>query len=392
MKKLYILASLMIGAFVFASCEYADTDPQYKEPTSFVLNTPAAVNGTYNLESSEYVVLTCSQPDYGYTAGVSYEVQVCLGEEFKGEVSKDNPEGNYITLKTKYDAAKLNVKAVELAVALKDLKMLENPDMTEEDFPFFTNAFIRLKASLASNGMGAIESNVIELPSVKVHLAQIPVTIPENLYFVGSDTGDVRFIRDFDKSGIFWRIMWFDAEDEFKLTSEEGDAEIAVGPKAEVQETMVVTDNAGAGISESANNDFVVANAGWYLVKIKTSVQDNMLFYEVDFAEPVIYLFGTSSIGAAWEYKDANKFTVPTTEDGEFVSPAFAADTDGDGGVRACVNIGVDWWKTEFIIIGGVIVYREDGADQERINGKKAQKLYLKFTPGGENEGTGRIE
>ena len=119
MKKLYILASLMIGAFVFASCEYADTDPQYKEPTSFVLNTPAAVNGTYNLESSEYVVLTCSQPDYGYTAGVSYEVQVCLGEEFKGEVSKDNPEGNYITLKTKYDAAKLNVKAVELAAMVR---------------------------------------------------------------------------------------------------------------------------------------------------------------------------------------------------------------------------------------------------------------------------------
>ena len=115
MKKLYILASLIIGAFAFASCEYADTTPEYKAPTTFVLNTPAAVNGTYNLESSDYVVLTCSQPDYGYTAGVSYEVQVCLSEEFKSEVAKDNPEGNYITLKTKYNAAKLNVKAYTLA-------------------------------------------------------------------------------------------------------------------------------------------------------------------------------------------------------------------------------------------------------------------------------------
>ena len=391
MKKLYILASLIIGAFAFASCEYADTTPEYKAPTTFVLNTPAAVNGTYNLESSDYVVLTCSQPDYGYTAGVSYEVQVCLSEEFKSEVAKDNPEGNYITLKTKYNAAKLNVKAVELAVALKDLKMLENPDMAEEDFPFMTNAFIRLKARLTSNGMGVIESNVIELLSVKVHLAEIPVTIPEQLYFIG-DTGNVRFIRENMKNGLFWRIMWFDAGAEFKFTSEEGNADIAVGPVAEVAETMKVTDNAGAGLAESVENEFVVEKAGWYIVKVKTYVEDNMLFYNVEFAEPKIYLFGSSSIGAAWDYSDANLFEIPTTKDGEFVSPAFEKDTDGDGGVRACVNVGVTWWQSEFIIVAGTIVFREDGADQERVNGTAGQKLYLHFTPGGETEGTGRIE
>ena len=58
-------------------------------------------------------------------------------------------------------------------------------------------------------------------------------------------------------------------------------------------------------------------------------------------------------------------------------------DTDGDGGVRACVSIdGHDWWKTEFMVFDGKLKYRATGGDQERVNGKKGQVLSINFTKG----------
>lgn len=76
---------------------------------------------------------------------------------------------------------------------------------------------------------------------------------------------------------------------------------------------------------------------------------------------------------------DVNKFTVPTGKDGEFVSPAFGAADE----VRMCVNFGgYDWWKTEFIVLDGKIVYRGSGNDQERVKVAAGQKAYLNFTDG----------
>ena len=77
MKKYFIAASLLLGGLLFTACESdRDDNPILQEPTTFVLNTPAFVNGVYDLEHSATLELTCSQPDYGYTAPVSYAVDV----------------------------------------------------------------------------------------------------------------------------------------------------------------------------------------------------------------------------------------------------------------------------------------------------------------------------
>ena len=81
---------------------------------------------------------------------------------------------------------------------------------------------------------------------------------------------------------------------------------------------------------------------------------------------------------------DSHKFTVPTTEDGVFESPAFANDAE----LRMCVSIdNFDWWKTEFIIFDGNIAYRGRGGDQDRVAVKAGQKAYLNFA-----KGTGEIK
>jgi hypothetical protein len=91
---------------------------------------------------------------------------------------------------------------------------------------------------------------------------------------------------------------------------------------------------------------------------------------------------GTVTPSASWsEKEDGCMFDVPTSADADFVSPAFTNDTSGDGGLRAYVKVpGFDWWKSEFMVFDKKIVYRGMGGDQDRIEAKAGQKLYLNFT------------
>jgi hypothetical protein len=131
-----------------------------------------------------------------------------------------------------------------------------------------------------------------------------------------------------------------------------------------------------------------VTNGGWYLVVVDMTLDGRNYAYNVQFNAPNVYLMGSNAPVNDWSIADANLFSVPADADGSFVSPAFAYDTDGDGGVRACVSIsGHDWWKTEFMVFDGVLKYRATGGDQERVNGKKGQVLKINFT-----KGTGSIE
>ena len=78
MKKLHILTSMLMGLVFFTACEDQNIDPVLQEPSTFTLNTPAFVNSVYDLENSTTLELTCTQPDYGFTAATSYSVEISL--------------------------------------------------------------------------------------------------------------------------------------------------------------------------------------------------------------------------------------------------------------------------------------------------------------------------
>ena len=128
----------MLGVLAFSACEEQDATPVFQEPTTFVLNTPAYVNGTYDLEKSTSLELTCSQPDYGFTAATSYAVEVSLSGVFDGTEST--------VLGTTYSTARMNVDAAEMAAALTALATAADPTLTEEDFPMETEVHVRLIA------------------------------------------------------------------------------------------------------------------------------------------------------------------------------------------------------------------------------------------------------
>lgn len=161
----------------------------------------------------------------------------------------------------------------------------------------------------------------------------------------------------------FWRIIYLHKDEQIKFAPQAG-----WGNDFGAQYKMV--DEAGA--NPSGTDNIVIGNAGWYLVYVNTKPTVKT----VSFLKPTVYLIGNTA--GEWNVNASHAFTTPTEENGEFVSPAFAADDD----VRMCVSFdGYDWWRTEFILnAGGKIDFRENGGEQTRVKGVKGQRAYLNFT------------
>lgn len=371
MEKIKILWAMALGLLTFASC---DDEPHafYADPTEFVLNTPSYVNGAYDLENSKSIELSCSQPDYGFTAATTYSVQVSLNGNF-------TDEGSYSTLPTTYTKARMAVAADELAEAMTALSTAD-----PEAFPYNTPLYVRLKAQLTKSGKGEIFSNVVSIPNVRLYYALPAVVPPTSLYLVGSHCNwkwedAISMIPTYDNNGTFWHLVYIDAGGSVKFNWDRDWNGNEVG-FAGIDGHY--SDNAGAGIGSTDDGNIRITNAGWYLLVIRTAVAGRGYQFSLEVNKPNVYLFGSTKGGTnAWAADDDGLFTVPDSKDGEFVSPAFAADADPESGVRACVIIdGEDWWHSEFMVINGKLAYRATGGDQERITGNAGQRLYINFT------------
>lgn len=194
-------------------------------------------------------------------------------------------------------------------------------------------------------------------------------TAPTELYMTGSEFSwsDWRqLIPIYGTDDQFWTVVYLAEGEQFKFAPQAG-----WGNDFGYTDTTV-KDVAGAGITSSADGNLVAGKAGWYLLHVTNGTER---VFEV--LEPNVYLIGDAA--GEWNVDASHKFTVPTTKDGQFVSPAFAKDAE----LRMCVSIDPDgWWKTEFIIANGKIDYRGKGGDQARLNVSAGQKAYLNFTTG----------
>lgn len=371
MKKIKILFLVVLGVLLTTSCESdRDSNPTLQDPTEFVLNLPAYASTVYDLEHSNAVELTCSQPNYGFPAATTYEVQLSLTNSF---TNAEGDEPDYVQLATTYSTARMNVDALEFAVAIVTLTGIAS----EEDFPTDPMpVYVRLRAT-AGAGLKPIVSNVIELPQVLAYYALPAVSMPENMYMIGSFNGwDWNNAYDMvpvhENPGKFWRVTYFEsgAELKFNFNKSWDGGEFGYEGTEFPEPTL-------AGIGEKGGN-ILISNGGWYLVVVTTAIEGRDLKYTVELLEPNVYLTGDTSGG--WDtFDEARLFTVPATADGDFISPAFVAN----GELRMCVKLdGIDWWRSEFIILKEKIEYRGTGNDQDRVSVTAGKKAYLNFTAG----------
>ena len=384
MKNIIKSALLVVMSLTLmtACSDDNDSNPSIQTPTEFKLNTPALVNTPIDLANSSKIMLTCSQPNYGYTASVQYTVQVATDENMTDAVE----------LSETSNSAKVEIDANLLASTLTNIYVQKGK--TEADFPMDVKAYFRLKANIVTSNGNVVEgteilSNVVSLNKIHLLFSLPAVNLPSNVYVVGSFC-DWDWAKSFDMVQVygtedtFWRLVYID-DSGIKLNtatewngSEVGFAGITVS---------------GDCKDEIIDKDGNIASSkpGWYLVIVTTSVVNREIHYDVQFNKPTIWLIGPAAGSDDFaEEAEGWSFTVPTTKDGEFVSPAFVGSVPAgtDKGVRMYVKIpGHDWWHSEFVTLDGKIKYRATGGDQDRATGSVGQQVHLNIA-----KGTGEIK
>ena len=384
MKNIIKSALLVVMSLTLmtACSDDNDSNPSIQTPTEFKLNTPALVNTPIDLANSSKIMLTCSQPNYGYTASVQYTVQVATDENMTDAVE----------LSETSTSAKVAIDAASLASALTNIYVQKGK--TEADFPMDVKAYFRLKANIVTSNGNVVEgteilSNVVSLNNIHLLFSLPPVNLPKNVYVTGSFC-DWDWAKSFDMVQVygtedtFWHLVYID-DSGIKINS------AAEWNGSEVGYDKITVDGDCKDDIIDKDGNIASKNPGWYLVVVTTSVVNREIHYDVQFNKPTIWLIGPAAGSDDFaEEAEGWSFTVPTTKDGEFVSPAFVGSVPAgtDKGVRMYVKIpGHDWWHSEFVTLDGKIKYRATGGDQDRATGTVGQQVHLNIA-----KGTGEIK
>jgi hypothetical protein len=173
MKKSKILFWVLISLIGFTSCEDVK-DPVINSAAltgtmTFKLNNPRYAN--YVLADSTSTLdmdaLTCVQPDYGFTAAVTYTSQVSFSNTFA--------EGTYQNLPTTVNGEKVGMNTKEMDKAMIALYggSLPNPIVDKD-------VYIRLKAVISNAKTSQISDSLIVKPlySNVIKLRITPYVLP----------------------------------------------------------------------------------------------------------------------------------------------------------------------------------------------------------------------
>ncbi len=184
---------LLAGMFVLASCaDDNDSNPTLVQPTSFVLNQPEVANVIVDLQKSEGINLTWSQPEYttkNAPVVATYTVQVSNAGTFNKEYDEnleDNTGADFISLPTTPTVCNTSISTAELDKALMQLNT-----WAEDAVPSYLDLSVRVKASVIDAGLkehNAILSNVVKIKTIPyyIELSDAPVVM---WYLVGNMFG-----------------------------------------------------------------------------------------------------------------------------------------------------------------------------------------------------------
>ena len=371
MKKLSIIASMLLGLIAFTACSTdRDDNPTLVVPEDgFALYAPGIAANVIDLDGTENMVFQCNQPDYGYTAPVTYMLQFsCDGE-------------NWVEFPaTHEDPRNLDVNGNDLAVFITNAYV--EMGFLEEDFPLTADVFARVRAFVTTQEEAtSIFSNVVQFQAY-TSFALPAVTLPETLYFCGGFNGwswetATQAVQQNGQPEKLWRVVYIDDQG-FKFN---------INPAWDGgQVGFDQLNSIGGSLADqivSKDGNIGATTPGWYLVIIEVTLNGRTFVYDASFEPVEVYLMGPCMADGGWNaYVPEYMFPVPDGNT-EFVSPAFLATTAGVEGdcVRAYIRTGLgDWWQSEFIVFNEKIAYRGNGGDQDRVGGTAGQHLYLNFS------------
>lgn len=167
MKKINILASLLLGGLLFSACDSdRDDNPTLVMPTGFELYAPAdAENNTLDLLNSSTVDFTANQPDFGgFPVATTYTLQISLDSVFTDADEATGTTQNYADPSTTFTQPTMSVKASELNESM--INLYETIKNTGSYDNAVRPLYVRCKANISTVKGSDVYSNVVELPNV----------------------------------------------------------------------------------------------------------------------------------------------------------------------------------------------------------------------------------
>ncbi|MBQ0056100.1 MAG: SusE domain-containing protein [Bacteroidales bacterium] len=376
MKKYIFGAMLLALSLGFTACDDDnDSNPILKQPATdaLVLNEPANNANVYDLETSKFVTLTIAkQPDYGYTAPVTYSAYMSIDGT------------NFQKLGTTSTKTTYQIPAAEINDAI--LAVIGDGDLSA---PIPVQFYVTANLSVPA-GLEDIKSNIITLNQVQAYVPVVEVSLPTDFYIVGSFPGSgwgtfVPLHGVYSAEGRFYGIVPLEKGSNFKFSLKPAwGTDMGYGATA-----MNMEEGLAAECTSSDDGNYVFnGETGLYTVFMTAKIANGAVIYNVTFKPAKIYLFGAA--GAAednWSFQDSNLFT--DNGDGTATSPVLG----GSGELRMAVDCGVDWWKTEFTILNDTkeLFYRNcdipsnwaaDCGDNYSFSVSAGQQVVLDFTTG----------
>jgi hypothetical protein len=172
---------LLLGAIsLLTACETdRDSNPTIQEPTTFKLNTPAYANAGIDLEHSKTLHFTCSQPDYGYTAAVTYTMQVSLTDSYTLSTDEAGDEGtpDYVQLDESYTSCTIDADATLFSKAVMQLGK-----WADGSVPATVAVYARLTAAVDKY---TIASNSVTLNVIPYYI-ELKDALPQLWYITGT--------------------------------------------------------------------------------------------------------------------------------------------------------------------------------------------------------------
>ncbi len=171
MKKLSIILALAAVVLGFSSCKQED-NPQYHNPTTFTISTPAMQDVEFEtaqeMTDAATFNLFCTQPDYGYSAICKYSALVSL--------DPNAPEEKWVALENQNPAsAAMSIKTFDLGIALIKLSEI----YSQEEFEAATlsqspvKAYFRAVCEIEGiEGSRIVSQNAVSYNAVRVRYAE----------------------------------------------------------------------------------------------------------------------------------------------------------------------------------------------------------------------------
>lgn len=200
----------------------------------YIMLTSDNADGTFHL--------TCSQPDFGYAAVASYQVQCSLTSDFSHyeEISQ-----------VFYDCAEINPTNADVAAALEYLSDVK----TEDDLPLeYQKLYMRVRAYIAQSPDNTqYVSNVVSFAGVSANYLAIWVAdVPVDIYLRGGFTPDwgaipeYQFVTGPEKNTWVLKDVTVSSSVEFKIAdSSWGSLNLGAGDNAVITPGEAFTLNGG---------------------------------------------------------------------------------------------------------------------------------------------------